>query len=443
MKNDTDPTVGSDLPLTAIIAAGAAVVVVAIGLVTYLAFSGDEVERSIVIATGPETGTYHALGLALGELLESEGIVHHAEVVSTEGSGSNMHLIGGEGGRADLAIVQSDTPPNHDARLVARLYNEHLHLLVADNLAAEIETVFDLRGRRVSLGGSESGTRQVAGRVLDHFRVSVGADLELSPAQTADAFREGTLDAAFILTAIPSATVEALCKEQLVRFLSLGNAQEQGNEADALALVFPSLHASTIPHSTYGRLPDRPVLTVSVTAQLIASRTTDQELVRRTTEAMLEHRSRIAGGETRLAVAKRIRERFEPGASTIPYHRGAIAYYTRQNPPFLVEYAETMSLGLALLLAAYSGYIALREWMRRRRKNRIDGYYIEATRHFIDVQTASPESLIARRDALVDLRHRAFKDLVDEKLDANESFTILQDQIDSELRTIESLIGES
>jgi len=38
------------------------------------------------------------------------------------------------------------------------------------------------------------------------------------------------------------------------------------------------------------------------------------------------------------------------------------------------------------------------------------------------------------------LRRAAFKDLIDERLDANESFTILQDQIDSELRSIEALI---
>ena len=73
-------------------------------------------------------------------------------------------------------------------------------------------------------------------------------------------------------------------------------------------------------------------------------------------------------------------------------------------------------------------------------KNRIDAFYVEATRHFDDIQSASTESLVARHKALVMLRRSAFTDLIDERLDANESFTILQDQIDSELRTIEALI---
>jgi TRAP transporter TAXI family solute receptor len=436
-----DHTVGSNLPVTAIIAAVATVVVIAVGFASYVALSGDDADPTVVIATGPETGTYHALGVALGQLLEDEGIVHSAVILATEGSVSNMRLIGGDGGTADLAIIQSDTPANGSARLVAQLYEEHLHVLIAKRLADEIKTIHDLRGRTVSLGGLGSGTRQVAERVLAHFKVDVGEDLAIPPARMVESFLDGTLDAAFILTAIPSNIVESLCQQDAVRFLGLGDAQEVGNEADALALVFPSLRATAIPHSTYGRLPDRPVLTVSVTAQLIASSDTDPALVRRVTEALLEHRSRVGGMDPRLAVAKRIRERYEPGVSSIPYHQGAIAYYTRQNPPFLVEYAEAISLVLTLLVGCYSGYIALREWARRRRKNRIDGFYIEATRHFIDVRDASKESLVERRDALVDLRHRAFKDLVDERLDANESFTILQDQIDSELRTIEALIG--
>jgi TRAP transporter TAXI family solute receptor len=443
MSCDAERHVGGALPITAIIAAVAAVVVVAVGIVTYRSLSASDSEQTLVIATGPRTGTYYALGLALGELLESEGVVQKATVLTTEGSVSNMALIGGEGGSADLAIVQSDTPPSPDARLVARLYEEHLHVLVAQRVDGGIDNVFDLHGRRVSLGGAGSGTRQVAERVLAHFRVDVGEDPTLSPTQAADAFRAGTIDAAFILTAIPSTTVQALCRDGVVGFLSLGDAQEKGNEADGLALVFPSLHATTIPQSTYGEQPRRPVMTVSVTAQLIASSRTDDELVRRVTQTLLEHRSRVRGKDPRLAVANRIRERFEPGSSAIPYHPGAIAYYSRQNPPFLVEYAETISLLLTVLVGCYSGYIALRQWARRRRKNRIDVYYVEATRHFIDVRTASAESLVERRDALVDLRHRAFKDLVNERLDANESFTILQDQIDSELRSIEALIAAS
>ena len=68
---------------------------------------------------------------------------------------------------------------------------------------------------------------------------------------------------------------------------------------------------------------------------------------------------------TDLAVARRIREDYRPGSVTIPYHRGAVAFYNREEPAFFVEYAEAISLGLTLLVGLYSGSIAEREWMRR------------------------------------------------------------------------------
>ncbi len=434
-------TVGSSFPVTAIAAAVVGCAVVLIGGLAYLSMAGEAGSRKIVIATGPETGTYHAIGSAFGALLEIKGIVGSASVLMTEGSAENMDLIGGEGGRADFALIQSDTRANSHARLVASLYEEHLHILVAEDLASEIRTIYDLRGRRVSLGGVGSGTRQVAQLVLAHFKIEIGVDLAVPPAELAAGFLAREIDAAFVLTAIPSRTIELLSREDTVRFLPLGDAQEVGNEADGLALVHPSLHATVIPHSTYGRFPEQPILTVGVTAQFIASREVDASLVRHVTKALFEERSNFGFGSEPIAAAQHIRERYRPGASSLPYHPGAVAYYTRRQPPFLVEYAETLSLLLTVMVGLYSGYIAFREWARRRRKNRIDAYYVEATRHFDDVRSASVESLVQRHNSLVNLRRAAFKDLVEERLDANESFTILQDQIDSELRSIEALIS--
>jgi TRAP transporter TAXI family solute receptor len=431
----------SSFSARAIIVGTSAVAVLAIAAVWYVMSSRRGADHTLVIATGPVTGAYHAFGLQLAEILEEAGIVGQVEVRPTEGSVANMRLISGQGGAADLAIVQGDTPAHGEARLVASLWEEHLHLLVATRLATEIRTVRDLAGRMVSLGEAGSGTRQTARRVLDHFSVQVGQDLAASPETVVELFQEDKLDAAFLLTAVPSASVESLSRTNAVRFLPLGDAQERGNAADALELVFPNLRSTTIPHSAYGRFPERPVLTVRVTAQLIASSELDSGVARRITQLLFENRPRFTGVHERVAVASRIRERYDTAATSLPYHPGSVAYYTRQQPPFVVEYAETISLVLTVLVGLYSGSVALREWSRRRRKNRIDTYYVEAIRHFVDVRTASLESLVERRNQLVALRHRAFSDLVKERLNADESFTILQDQIESELRTIEGLIN--
>jgi TRAP transporter TAXI family solute receptor len=420
----------------AIIATVVALAVIIGGFYAYRTLSGDQARHEIVVATGAETGTYHALGAALAQILTIMDVVESARVRSTGGSVENMEMI--ENGDADLAFVQSDNPTSTNARLVASLYDEILHILVSKMDADEIRTIYDLRGRRVSLGLAGSGTRQLSRRVLDHFGVEVGEDLALSPEEA-----KGSIDGAFVLNAIPSRIVNELAEMDAIRFLSLGDAQEYGNEADALALVFPSIRGTTIPRSTYVRLPLEPVRTIEVSAMLIARRDLDANLVRTVATTVFENRSGDGGLEgTDLAVARRIREDYRPAAVSVPYHRGAIAYYHREEPAFFVEYAEAISLGLTLLVGLYSGSIALREWMRRKMKNRIDAYLLEVEQSTADLGSLSLDELIEHRDALDEVRHRAFSDLVSERLLADESFTIFQNHLRDEFAAIEARITE-
>jgi TRAP transporter TAXI family solute receptor len=439
-KTTEDHHSGSSLSWSAIVAVVIAIVVIGLGVVAFRSLSSDDTVGHVVIATGPESGTYHTLGVRLASMLEDSGLVESTEVLITDGSVSNMDMI--SAGEADIAIIQSDTRVDQQARLVARLYNEVLHILVARDAAEEIRTIQDLGDRRVAMGSAGSGTRQVAQRVLHHFQVEAVEDLALAPSEAAAALLDGSADAVFQLTAIPSSTVAQLCREEAAVFLSLGDAQEVGNEADALALVFPAMHHETIPRSTYGLLPLNPISTVGVTAQLVVSDGLPKEFVKHVTREIFQRRARMAGSGDSDSVARRMRENYQPGSVSLPYHPGAIAYYERAQPPFLVEYAESLSLLLTVMVGLYSGYLGLRQWIRRSRKNRIDEYYVEAVGHAVDPAETDLEVLTRRRMALIELRQRAFSDLVHEKLDADESFTILQDHINSELTTIEAKIQQ-
>jgi TRAP transporter TAXI family solute receptor len=440
---ETDQKVGSSVPVVAVVATVVALAVIVGGFVAYRSVSEDWSRHEIVIATGSPSGTYHALGEALGRILEAEGVAKSVRILETDGSVANMELIGGALGGADLAFVQSDTRISPLARLVTPLYEEVLHILIARELESEIRTIFELSGRRVAAGPAGSGTRQLAERVLAHFGVEVGEDLAVSPEQAAAGLLDGSVDVAFVLTSIPSRLLDELAAQDAVRFLSIGDAQEIGNESDALALVFPSIRATTIPRSTYMRLPERPVRTIAVSALLVARRDLHPELVRRITELIFEYRGGAGGLEGEEAVvAQQIHEDCRPAAYQIPFHDGAAAYYHREEPPFFVEYAEAISLGLTLLVGLYSGSIALREWMRRRMKNRIDAYLIEVESQSSDLGSLSLEQLVEHRDALDEIRHRAFSDLVSERLLADESFTIFQNHLRDEFAAIEVRIKE-
>ena len=253
----------------------------------------------------------------------------------------------------------------------------------------------------------------------------------------------GTIDAVFLLSAIPSQLIYDTAAQDTVRFLSLGDGLEGGNEAHALELVIPGVKQDIIPRSTYVRTPRQPVHTISVAAMLVARSSLDKELVRYMTAAIFQNRSdteRLEGNGP--VVARNIRENYDPSEAAIPYHPGAAAYYRRQEPPFFVEYAEALSLGLTLLLAFYSVFIAFREWSRRRMKNRVDAYLLKVESLVDSSDSLAHDTLLARQSALEELRREAFSDLIAERLLADEAFIILQNHLRDELASIEQLIVE-
>jgi len=440
---DTGGGTQSKFPLPAVLAIIVAVVMVVLAVGLFLTLATNKQPHRLVIATGVESGTYHQLGLAMAEVLEEEGVADSVEVLSSEGSVANMKLLEGPDRRADLGFVQSDTRPMGGVRLIAPLYQEVLHILVSKRVVDEVESVNDLEGLRVSLGTPASGTRSVAERVIGHFDVSLGEDIDLPPDEVAQGLIDGSIDAAFMLSAIPSKPVEKLCQQDAVRFLSLGDSQQRGNEADALALVFPSLKSGVIPRSTYVRVPESPVATVEVSALFVVSSDLENSLVKTITTTLFAHRSRLIETEgDRVIVARRIREKYQPEAALIPYHEGAVTYYQRSQPPFIVEYAETLSFGLTVLVGLFSIAVAAREWMRRKMKNRIDVFYVEVEELTTQLQDLSLDQLVAHREALRDLQRKAFAELVAERLEANDSFTIFQDYVASERRAIEARIAD-
>ncbi len=446
MEKHTDKQgVGASVPGLAIIASLVALALIIGGFYLYRSVSMEVAYRQITIATGSESGTYHALGKALQRVLEATDAFDSVAIQATDGSVENMSLIGGDPPhRVDLAFMQGDASASTNARLVTALYDEVLHILVSRAAARDIKTIYDLHGQRVALGAEGSGTRQLSLRVLRHFGIEVKEGLILSPNDAAKRLANGTIDAAFLLSAIPSALIMELAAQDAIRFLSLGDTREEGDEAHALELVIPGLHRDIIPRSTYVRLPQKAVHTVSVTAMLVAREDLDEDLVRNITATLFGNRageSGLEGGD--LKVARKIREDYDPASATIPYHPGATAYYQRKEPPFFVEYAEALSLGLTLLLAVYSVFIALREWMRRRMKNRVDAYLLAVERLAENYQKLNHDELVIQQAAMEELRRAAFADLVEERLLADAAFIILQNHLRDELVAIEAKIIET
>jgi TRAP transporter TAXI family solute receptor len=283
------------------------------------------------IATGGSGGTYYAYGLALGRILENN-LGLPVTVRTTAASVANIALI--QSGAVDMAFVQNDIMtyayngtnlfsaegPQKDFSVVAGLYPEVCHIIAAQ----DIDAVTDLKGRRVSVGESGSGTSLNALQILELYGMSF-SDFKaayLNFGDSARALAEGQIDAFFCTAGTPTPAVAELAASVPVRALPISEARRR-----RLIEEYPFYTAYTLPAGTYAGI-DGDVNTVAVRATLVAGNQVHPEDVYRITKALFENTAAITaahpqGAELNTAAAVR--------GIPVPFHRGALRYYREQK----------------------------------------------------------------------------------------------------------------
>jgi TRAP transporter TAXI family solute receptor len=128
---------------------------------------------AFTIATGPNDGTYFQIAQDIKNLAQKEGI--ELQVVPTKGSFENIQLLGTN--KAELAIVQldalrfvSDVARQQQGldvfdsiKVVLNLYPEEIHILSKNK---DIQSFYNLEGKRVSVGVQGGGTALTAAVLL-------------------------------------------------------------------------------------------------------------------------------------------------------------------------------------------------------------------------------------------------------------------------------------
>lgn len=407
-----------------------------------LASAREDLPSQIDLFTGSEQGTYHGIGKALkdsltGRLGEGEDKVELLLKV-TDGSSDNQDLVGES--EAALGFVQNNAEGRGDLRTIAKLYKEVLQIVVRKGSGqADLE---GLIGLRIGLGPDGSGTHKLMEKIFSHYEVQAGsytavhADFKESVAK----FLAGELDAVIFLTGIPNDAVATLFRESEVELLSLDLDPSPGSILEGLCRGMPGVHPAVIPAHAYGSFPSGPIGTVSVDALLVTHREMSNRLVRDITSLLFENRLRV--GQQQAAILE-MEEIKDSSGVRFPLHPGAASYYARDEPPFFVTYAEPLSLGLTLLLSLGSSVLAFREWRRRARKNRIDGYYLQVEKLAKGLSRGqlSFDDLQDLREELLKLRRGAFRELVAEKLEANEAFTIFQTLVNNRILEVDQALA--
>ena len=176
---------------------------------------------TMTMGTGGTAGTYYGYGGILGtQIKTSAGIT--VNVVSTDGSKAN--ILGIDQGNYQLGTVQSDVMAyaydgtrSFEAegaldsfRVIGGLYAEAVQLVTMD---PEIKSVADLAGKKVSIGAAGSG---VYFNAIDILGAAGLAETDIQPqyqsfADSADALKDGKIDAAFIVAGAPTPAIHELC----------------------------------------------------------------------------------------------------------------------------------------------------------------------------------------------------------------------------------------
>jgi len=289
--------------------------------------------KTLNIVTGGTGAVYIVYGAGLAELLNKK-LGTAASAQSTTASVDNMKLI--RDGKADVAFTLADTAydavngtgsfvapeKTADAKVLAVLYSNLTHLVVKDG--GGINTVTDLKSKRVSMGSAGSGTEVIANRTLEAYGMDPAKDIareRLGAQDSANALRDGKIDAFFFSGGLPVPAVLDLATGTKIKMLDLSDsiskmATKYGN------FYFPI----KIPKTTYNTASD---VTVSGVANLLVVPSNfDPALAQAILATMFDNKADLV--KVHVAANDLTLETATVG-SPIDFHQGAIDYYKSKN----------------------------------------------------------------------------------------------------------------
>lgn len=290
----------------------------------------DFTGKTLNIVTGGTGGVYIVYGAGLADVLTKKMKVA-ASAQSTPASVDNMKLI--RDGKADLAFTLADTaydaingknrfaPPEAkvDAKTIAVMYSNYMHLVA--KTSGGINTVADLKGKRVSIGAAGSGTETKAIRILEAYGLNTTTDIQpqrLAAQDSADALRDGKLDAFFFDGGLPTSAVTDIANSTSVKLI---------DQTDAIAKMNAKYgnfyFAAKIPKGTY-KGNDVDVVTAGVANLLVVPSSFDAAFVQAILKAMFDNQADLVLVHPE---AKNLKLDTATQGSPIDFHPGAIEFY--------------------------------------------------------------------------------------------------------------------
>jgi len=302
---------------------------------------------SVIIATGGVGGVYFYYGGTIANIISNFTDIE-ATSIQTAASIDNLILIRDKTDLSKGVLYCATVLPDsaylaytgqHERfkdnpapiAILWAMYPNYLHIVTTTD--SGIKTIADLKSKRVSTGAPGSGTEVEALLLLKIAGIDPAKDFskweKLGAAESADALRDGTIDAYFWSGGIPTGSIVELARTLSQRGKQIYLVPIDNSTARAFASKYPGLASpGVIPKTVYGAPEDTPTLTFW--NMFVCHKNAPADVIYKITKAVFEHLDMLqkavsAARDTKLENALLYYN------GTIPYHEGALRYYEEKG----------------------------------------------------------------------------------------------------------------
>lgn len=271
-----------------------------------------------------------SIDVALAE--EYSRTMPEVDIRLVQGSGPRGTVEALQQGEADVGFMladvayfaQGDAQRRHDAsaelRAMAALQTTAVHVLARSHVS--LSPLAGQSRHRVGINPGFTAQFMLARLVLNGYGLSQGAEpRQLAPAEIASALRTGLVDAAFVTSYYPSASVTA-ATEQGARLVSM-----DGAVSESIRRTYPFVNLVSIPAYTYPG-QEQSVRTIGVNRLLVCRSDLDESLVHDLTARFIEALPSVSEP---IRASVRLTDLDSASATPIPLHRGAARYYRERE----------------------------------------------------------------------------------------------------------------
>lgn len=302
-------------------------VALVVGLITG---GGAMAQDALTIGTGAASLTYAPIGQIIATSI-ADAVGVPVTAVPSRGSLDNINAIAA--GELVSGFAQSDIgywayegsgiwsgrAAVTELRTIAALYEEHIHVVTRAD--SGIESIADLRNRRVSLDNVGSGTHVDARLILEaaQLRSDEYAAADLSGEMASEALVKGEVDAFFIVAGYPTEVLVDLAEVIDIKMVPI-----DGDVSVELLWRHGFLAQSSIPDGVYGTTAG--VETVSVGAHWFTRADVSEELVYAATKALFSEETQrlLTEGHPK---GQEITAATSLDGVAVPLHPGAVRFY--------------------------------------------------------------------------------------------------------------------